>query len=80
MRTVPERATVDRPVRVVRNAERAGEVPARAAGDHGDLDAFALRDPVHDLVHGTVAADDDEPLCALVRCLPCELGQLSCRS
>jgi hypothetical protein len=29
-------------------------------------------------VHGTVAADDDEPLGALVRRPPRELGQLSC--
>jgi hypothetical protein len=28
-------------------------------------------------VHGTVAADDDEPLGAFVRCPPRELGQLS---
>jgi hypothetical protein len=61
----------------VRDAERAGEVPACAAGDHGDLDALALRNPVDDLVDGTVAADDDQPLCALVRCPPRELGQLS---
>jgi hypothetical protein len=27
-------------------------------------------------VHGTVAADDDQPLCAFVRCPPRELGQL----
>ena len=57
-------------------AERAGEVPAGAARDHRDLDALALRDAVHDLVHGAVAADDDEQLCALVRCPPRELGQL----
>ena len=37
-------------------------------------------DPVHDLVHGTVAADDDQPLCALVRCPPRELGQLAGRT
>jgi len=61
----------------VRDAERAGEVPAGAAGDHGDLDAIALRNPVDDLVYGTVAADDDQPLCAFVRCPPRELGQLS---
>jgi hypothetical protein len=61
----------------VRDAEGAGEVPARAAGDHGDLDALALRNPVDDLVHGTVAADDDQLLCAFVRRPPRELGELS---
>jgi hypothetical protein len=28
-------------------------------------------------VHGTVAADDDQLLCAFVRCLRRELGELS---
>jgi len=44
----------------VRDAVRADEVPARAARDHGELDAVESRDAVRDLVDGAVAADDDQ--------------------
>jgi hypothetical protein len=52
--------------------ERAREIPARATGDHGQLDLLALCDAVHDLVHGAIAADDDQELGSIVARPPCE--------
>ena len=51
---------VDRAVELVRDPVGADEVPARAARDDRDLDALEPGDPVRDLVHRAVAADDDE--------------------
>jgi len=57
---------LDGAVDLPRQPERAGEVPAGSARDHRDLDAVAFRDPVHDLVHRSVASDDDQQLSAFV--------------
>jgi hypothetical protein len=49
-----------------RESEGAREVPAGPTWDHRDLDAVSTRDPVHDLVHGSVTTDDDQQLGAFV--------------
>ena len=57
---------VDGAVEVAWDVERAHEVPARAARDDGELDVAGADHAVDDLVHGPVAADDDQQRGALV--------------
>ena len=75
-RTAGERH-LDRPVDVVGDAERAREVPAGPAGDHRELDVVALRDAVCHLVHGPVAAHDDQQLGATVGRVAGQLRELA---
>jgi hypothetical protein len=55
----------------------ADEVPARAPWNDGELDIFPAGDSVDDLVDGSVAAEDDEQLGALVGGLPREVSELA---
>ena len=63
---------------LARDPVGADEVPARAARDHRHLGLIVeIGDPVHDLVHGAVPADDDEQLRAAVGRLAGELAELA---
>jgi hypothetical protein len=68
---------LERAVELVWDPERAHEVAAGPAVNDRQLDALDAGDPVHDLVHGPVAADHDEELGALRRGLAGELRQLA---
>ena len=63
---------------IIRDPERAHEVTARAAWDHGH--GWFLVEPVEavdDLVNRAVAADDDEQLGATLHGLPGELSEMT---
>ena len=72
----PAQSDLDGRFEASRDAVGADEVPARAARDHRQLDVLAPGDPVHDLVDGAVAADDDEQARAAVGRRPRELREL----
>jgi hypothetical protein len=67
---------VERAFDLVRDAERADEVSARAAVHDRELDVIDARNPVHDLVHGAVPAHGDDQARASGRRVVCQLSQV----
>jgi hypothetical protein len=61
----------------VRDSEGPDEIAAGSAVDDCKLDAADSGDPVHDLVHRSVAADRNQELRASRRGLPRELGEVT---
>ena len=73
----PVAGDLERSFELVRDPERADEVAAGSAVDDCELDAVDSGDPVHDLVHRSVAANRDQELRASRRGLPREVGEVT---